>query len=132
MSSTGSNVYPDIIVFPPDQVADITDEERAVLLCFKDFLDDQKFAAHSVPDAAGTMKSQMREHLIRQEESLTETEACGTREIHNHKVALASESTRGWWSNRGGGNIHHPSSTTSPKWPQKQGPHGGDEHLSFP
>ena len=65
MSSTGSNVYPDIIVFPPDQVADITDEERAVLLRFKDFLDDQKFAAHSVPDAAGTMKSQMRERLIR-------------------------------------------------------------------
>ena len=64
MSSTGSNVYPDIIVFPPDQVADITDEERAVLLRFKDFLVDQKFAAHSVPDAAGTMKSQMREHLI--------------------------------------------------------------------
>ena len=42
MSSTGSNVYPDIIVFPPDQVADITDEERAVLLRFKDFLVDQE------------------------------------------------------------------------------------------
>ena len=37
MSSTGSNVYPDIIVFPPDQVADITDEHRAVLMRFKDF-----------------------------------------------------------------------------------------------
>ena len=37
MSSTGSNVSPDIIVFPPDQLADITDEERAVLMRFKDF-----------------------------------------------------------------------------------------------
>ena len=71
-------------------------------------------------------------NYAQQGDSLTETQACGTREIHNHKVALASESTRGWWSNRGGWNIHHPSSTTSPKWPQKQGPHGGDEHLSFP
>ena len=64
MSSTGSNVYPDIIVFPPDQVADITDEQRAVLMRFKDFLDDQKRATHSVPDAAGTMNTQMRKHLI--------------------------------------------------------------------
>ena len=63
MSSNGSNVYPDIIVFPPDQVADITDEHRPVLIRFKDFLRATR-AAHSVPDAAGTMKSQMRKHLI--------------------------------------------------------------------
>ena len=63
MSSTGSNVYPDIIVFPPDQVADITDEHRAVLIRLKDFLRATR-AAHSVPDAACTMKSQMRKHLI--------------------------------------------------------------------
>ena len=66
------------------------------------------------------------------QEDILETQVCGTREIRHHKVALASEATRGWWSNRGGWNIHHPGSTTSPKWPQKQGPHGGGEHLSFP
>jgi hypothetical protein len=55
MSSTGSNVSPDIIVFPPDQLADITDEERAVLMRFKDFL---------ATDRARKMKTQIRERLI--------------------------------------------------------------------
>jgi hypothetical protein len=55
MSSTGSNVSPDIIVFPPDQLADITDEERAVLMRFKDLL---------ATDRARKMKTQIRERLI--------------------------------------------------------------------
>ena len=79
----------------------------------------------------GVAIHQLKE-LAPQEDLMLETQACGTREIHHHKVALASEATRGWWSKWGGWNIHHPSSTTSPKWPQKQGPHGGGEHLSFP
>ena len=33
--STGSHVFPDIIVFPPHQVAVLTDEERAMLRRFK-------------------------------------------------------------------------------------------------
>ena len=65
----------------------------------------------------------------------------GKRDIHHHQAALASEATRGWWINRGGRyacrgtsdkNIHHPGLSTSPGWPQKQGPPAGGGYLSFP
>ena len=64
----------------------------------------------------------------------------GTRDIHHHQAALASEATRGWWINRVGGyscrgchgkNTHHPGLSTSPGWPQKQGPLDGGGYLSL-
>ena len=55
MSPTGSHVHPDIIVFPPDQVADLTDEERAMYMRFKVVLATKR---------ACKMKTQIRERLI--------------------------------------------------------------------
>ena len=53
--STGSHVFPDIIVFPPHQVAVLTDEERAMLRRFKVLLATER---------ARKMKTQIRERLI--------------------------------------------------------------------
>ena len=55
----------------------------------------------------------------------------GTRDVHHHHVALASEATWGWWLSWGGGYSSHPGLTTIPGWTQKQGPPCGCESLSF-